>query len=122
MRLCCISSLTRDVTVALPMVQMIAKGLRYIGVHQGDAVPSRDVPMLYDLWRRGRFPVDRLVTRYAWTDYSRALADVRDGKTCKALLVFDDDAMPKTPAVPRPISAPRLRIACVGGGLVRPDI
>ena len=104
-------------TVALPMLDMLSKGLRYVGIHQGDAVPMRDVPFLYDLWRRGQLPVDRLATGYRFTDVSRALADVRAGITCKALLVFDADAMADEPAVPRSIATPRLRIACVGGGL-----
>lgn len=60
------------VTVGLPAtsdlarispLRITAEALRIVGSYMGSAIPSRDVPRFVDLWRSGKFPLERLVTR-----------------------------------------------------------
>ena len=46
----------------VPIVQLVAEERALKGSYIGTAVPARDVPRLIDLFRRGRLPVDRLVS------------------------------------------------------------
>lgn len=56
------------------------------GVIQGDSRPREFIPRLVDLFMQGRFPLDRLVTRYELADINRAAADAVRGATIKPVL------------------------------------
>jgi aryl-alcohol dehydrogenase len=56
------------------------------GTIQGDAEARTLVPQLIELHRRGRFPVDRLVSSYEFADIQRAIADMEDGRVIKPIL------------------------------------
>ena len=51
---------TRD--DALPPVNLVAEERTLKGSYIGTAVPSRDIPRFIRLYRRGRLPVDRLMS------------------------------------------------------------
>ena len=53
----------------------------------GDAVPQRFIPQLIALWRRDRFPFDRLVRTYPLTEINAAEQDSLSGETVKPVLV-----------------------------------
>jgi aryl-alcohol dehydrogenase len=61
-------------------------GRKAVVVIQGDGVPQRFIPKLIDLYRAGRFPFDRLVKFYAFTDINLAIADARKGETIKPVV------------------------------------
>lgn len=61
-------------------------GRRVRGVIQGDAVPQRFIPEMIDLYRTGRFPFDRLVRFYEFSQINRAVADSLSGRTIKPVL------------------------------------
>jgi alcohol dehydrogenase len=48
--------------LSVPIVQLVAEERALKGSYIGTAVPARDVPRLIDLFRKGRLPVDRLVS------------------------------------------------------------
>ncbi|HEY5223022.1 MAG TPA: NAD(P)-dependent alcohol dehydrogenase [Microbacteriaceae bacterium] len=58
------------------------------GVIEGDAVPQTFIPLLIDLYQAGRFPFDRLIERYDFSDINRAFADSARGETVKPVVVF----------------------------------
>ncbi|MFC4466819.1 NAD(P)-dependent alcohol dehydrogenase [Streptomyces xiangluensis] len=58
------------------------------GIIQGDSVPSVFIPRLVELFKQGRFPVDRLVKTYAFEDIDTAAEDTERGRTVKAVLTF----------------------------------
>lgn len=62
-------------------------GRTYRGTHQGDAVPGVFLPEMIDLWKKGLFPFDALVTRYGFEDVPKALVDLKEGRCVKALFV-----------------------------------
>jgi aryl-alcohol dehydrogenase len=61
------------------------------GTIQGDAVARKLVPQLIELYKRGRFPVDRLVSNYRFAEIQRAIADMESGRVIKPILRMTDD-------------------------------
>lgn len=58
------------------------------GIIQGDAVSALMIPELIGLYRRGRFPFDRLINFYDFADINQAFDDVAAGRVIKAVLRF----------------------------------
>lgn len=75
-----------DVAISAYDLFMNAKTL--VGCQYGSVVPARDFPMLLDLWRSGRMPLDKLVSRrVALDDVNEAFADLSDGRGIRTVLV-----------------------------------
>ncbi|MFG2157076.1 NAD(P)-dependent alcohol dehydrogenase [Streptomyces olivaceus] len=70
------------------MMRLMTKGVRLHGVMEGDSDPARFIPELVGLYRRGRFPVDRLVTAFPFEEIGAAVAAMRDGSAVKPVLTF----------------------------------
>jgi len=72
-----------EVSFEMPWLQ----GGRVVrGVIQGDSRPREFIPRLVDLFMAGRFPLDRLVTRYDFAEINRAAADAVSGATIKPVM------------------------------------
>ena len=63
-----------------------------LSVIQGDAVPQKFIPKLIKFYQAGRFPFDRLVKFYAFTQINRAIADSKRGSTIKPVLLISQEA------------------------------
>ena len=63
-------------------------GRKVLSVIQGDAVPQRFIPYLIKLYQETRFPFDRLVSYYEFSDINQAIADAHSGDVIKAVLRF----------------------------------
>ena len=72
--------------VALDMNTILVAGRSVRGIVEGDSVPHELLPRLIDLWQRGRFPVDRLMTYYDFDDIEQAAHDAESGKVIKPVL------------------------------------
>jgi len=57
-------------------------------VMNGHINPTVFIPRLLDLHQRGRFPFDRLVRNYPFTELSQAMADSLNGTAIKPVLTF----------------------------------
>jgi len=68
------------------------KGLTVRGVLQGDSTPSRMIPRLLTLHRRGLLPFDQLLTNYRLDEINRAAADCSSGDVVKPVIVMNDEA------------------------------
>jgi aryl-alcohol dehydrogenase len=66
---------------------VLATGRTVVGILEGDAVPRVDIPRLLDLWRAGRFPIERMMTTYPLSDINAAEADAASGTTIKPVLI-----------------------------------
>lgn len=73
-------------TEALLDMQSILFGRTLKGIIEGDSVPSVFIPRLIALHRQGKFPVEQIVTQYAFEDINRAVHDTESGLTVKAIL------------------------------------
>jgi aryl-alcohol dehydrogenase len=64
----------------------LPEGRKTLGIIEGDAVPQKFIPKLIRLYREGKFPFDRLVKFYDFSDINRAIADAKRGDTVKPVL------------------------------------
>lgn len=71
-------------TTRLQTLQFGGRSLR--GIIGGDAAPQRTIPMLLDHWRRGRFPMDRLISTFDFDDIAVAFEAARTGSVIKPVL------------------------------------
>jgi len=71
--------------VALDM-DLLMNGRTVTGILGGDAIPDLFIPRLIDLYSRGKFPFDRLITFYPFDDVNQAVADMESGKVMKPVL------------------------------------
>jgi aryl-alcohol dehydrogenase len=69
----------------------LSEGRRTLGIIEGDAVPQKFIPKLIRLYREGKFPFDRLVKFYEFSDINRAIADAKAGDTIKPVLRIGED-------------------------------
>lgn len=53
---------------------------------EGDSVPRVFIPQLVAYYKAGRFPFDRLVKSYEFSDIERAFEDSKRGGTIKPIL------------------------------------
>jgi len=67
---------------------MMLGGLSIRGIVQGDSVPDAFIPRLIDLHMNGRFPFDKLVTKYPFEQINRAIEDQANGKVVKPVFTF----------------------------------
>ena len=63
-------------------------GISVRGIVQGDSVPDTFIPRLIDLHLAGRFPFDKLVTKYPFAQINQAVEDQAGGKVIKPVLTF----------------------------------
>lgn len=73
-------------TVAVDVVDIIARGLRLVGINQGDLNPRVFVRQLIELYRRGRLPIDKLITNFDFADINKAAEEALNGNAIKPVL------------------------------------
>ena len=77
-----------DLSLSAYDLFMNAKTL--VGCQYGSVVPSRDFPMILDLWRSGRMPLDRFISRRVPLDeVNDAFADLTTGQGIRTVIVND---------------------------------
>lgn len=67
---------------------LVRRGITLRGVVEGDSVPSVFIPTLVEHYREGRFPLDRLIQRYALSEINRALEDAATCAVVKPVVIF----------------------------------
>jgi aryl-alcohol dehydrogenase len=75
-------------TAEIDMNDLMVPGKTLRGIVEGDSVPSVFIPQLIDMHAAGRFPFDRLVRTYPFTEIEQAAHDAEEGKTIKPVLTF----------------------------------
>ncbi|MFJ8996169.1 NAD(P)-dependent alcohol dehydrogenase [Streptomyces sp. NPDC102279] len=70
-------------------MQVALSGITVRGYPSGLSEPDILIPQLIDLYEQGRFPVDRLLTRYDFEQIEEAVQDAASGAVIKPVLVFD---------------------------------
>jgi aryl-alcohol dehydrogenase len=66
----------------------LVKGWTFKTVLQGSSVPQTFLPQLIELWRQGRFPIDKLTKDYTLAQVNEGFADSAAGTTIKPVIVF----------------------------------
>lgn len=57
------------------------------GIIEGDSIPGVFIPQLVELWRQGRFPFDKLITRYPLSQIEEVAQASERGDVLKAVLI-----------------------------------
>lgn len=58
------------------------------GIVEGDSIPDIFIPRIVELYKQGRFPLDKLVTYYDFENINDAIRDAENGTVLKAVLRF----------------------------------
>jgi aryl-alcohol dehydrogenase len=66
--------------------ELMAEGKTIRGVIEGNSVPKVFIPQLVEYYRQGRFPVDKIMTFYDFSDIEKAYEDSTCGKVIKAVV------------------------------------
>lgn len=78
-----------DHNFALPQVNLVAEERTVKGSYIGTCVPGRDLPRYIELYRRGRLPVDRLMSgRLKLDDINVGFDRLREGQAVRQVVVF----------------------------------
>lgn len=76
-------------TVELPMLEFFGRGGTLRPSWYGDCLPSRDFPMLVDLYLQGRLNLDRFVSEtISLEDVEEAFAKMQRGKVLRSVVVL----------------------------------
>jgi alcohol dehydrogenase len=79
-----------DAVLTLPAGQIARTERRVLGSLYGSARPERDFPALVDLYRRGRLPLDRLIsTRLPLEEIEQGFAALRAASGLRVVLDLD---------------------------------
>lgn len=75
--------------IELQIVGLIAEERTLKGAYMGSAVPQRDIPRYLSLYRAGRLPMDRLMSRtIGLNDINAAFDTLASGELARQLLTF----------------------------------
>ncbi len=76
-------------TLEVPMIEFFGRGGALKPSWYGDCLPTRDFPMLIDLYLSGRFPLERFVTEtVALDEVEEAFARMQRGEVLRSVVVF----------------------------------
>jgi S-(hydroxymethyl)mycothiol dehydrogenase len=80
---------TPDMTIELPAIEIFGRGGSIASSWYGDCLPSRDFPMLIDLYLQGRFPLDDFVTEtIGLDDVEQAFEKMHHGDVLRSVVIF----------------------------------
>jgi S-(hydroxymethyl)mycothiol dehydrogenase len=80
---------TPDMQITLPAIEIFGRGGAVKSSWYGDCLPSRDFPMLVDLYLQGRFPLDEFVSEtIALKDVEEAFEKMHRGEVLRSVVVF----------------------------------
>ena len=81
---------TPEKQVTLPMIDIFGRGGALKSSWYGDCLPSRDFPMLVDLYRQGRFDLEAFVSeRIGIGDVEAAFEKMHQGDVLRSVVVMD---------------------------------
>lgn len=76
-----------SMTIELPLIELFSRGGALKSSWYGDCLPTRDFPVLIDLYRRGRLDLDRFVTEtIELDDLERAFARMQAGEVLRSVV------------------------------------
>ncbi|MGB7362148.1 MAG: zinc-binding dehydrogenase [Rhodococcus sp. (in: high G+C Gram-positive bacteria)] len=79
-----------DARASIAPLTLVAEARTIVGSYLGSAVPERDIPTYEQMWREGRFPVEKLVSsRITLDDINAGMDELADGKAIRQVIEFD---------------------------------
>jgi S-(hydroxymethyl)mycothiol dehydrogenase len=76
-------------TLEMPLLDFFSRGGALKSSWYGDCLPTRDFPMLIDLYLQGRLPLDRFVSeKIGIGDIEAAFAKMQRGEVLRSVVVL----------------------------------
>jgi S-(hydroxymethyl)mycothiol dehydrogenase len=80
---------TPDMRLEMPLLDFFSHGGALKSSWYGDCLPERDFPMLIDLYRQGRLPLDKFVTeRIGIEDVEQAFRTMHEGEVLRSVVIL----------------------------------
>ncbi|MFF0458169.1 S-(hydroxymethyl)mycothiol dehydrogenase [Nocardia africana] len=80
---------TPDMTLEMPLIDFFSHGGSLKSSWYGDCLPERDFPMLLDLYRQGRLPLERFVSeRVALDQVEQAFTTMHQGDVLRSVVTL----------------------------------
>jgi aryl-alcohol dehydrogenase len=73
--------------VSVSLLGALVIGVTVHGIIEGDAVPDEFIPKMAELHKAGRFPFDKMVTKFPFAQINEAIEAQHRGEVVKAVLV-----------------------------------
>jgi aryl-alcohol dehydrogenase/geraniol dehydrogenase (NAD+) len=77
-----------DAQVPATLLDLLVKGVTLRPITEGDANPQTFIPQMVELHQQGKFPFERLVTKFRFDEINEAFHASETGKAVKPVLVF----------------------------------
>jgi len=88
---------TPEMTVELPLIEVFGRGGALKSSWYGDCLPSRDFPVLVDLYLQGRFDLDLFVSEtIGLGEVEQAFDKMHRGEVLRSVVVLDASAASTT--------------------------
>jgi S-(hydroxymethyl)mycothiol dehydrogenase len=82
---------TPEMVLEVPLIEVFGHGGALKSSWYGDCLPTRDFPLLIDLFLQGRFPLDAFVSeRIGLDDVEQAFARMERGEVLRSVVVLAD--------------------------------
>lgn len=72
------------------MNSYVLKGIKLLGIVEGDSVPTEFIPQMVEMYLNGQFPFDKLIKKYKFEDINQAIEDSESGKTIKPVILIGE--------------------------------
>ncbi|CAM3557967.1 S-(hydroxymethyl)mycothiol dehydrogenase [Stackebrandtia soli] len=80
---------TPEMELTIPLADVFGRGGRLMSSWYGDCLPDRDFPMLVDLYKQGRLPLEKFVSeRIALDGVEEAFAKMGRGEVLRSVVVL----------------------------------
>ncbi|KAA8889043.1 S-(hydroxymethyl)mycothiol dehydrogenase [Nocardia colli] len=80
---------TPEMTLDMPLIDLFSRGGALKSSWYGDCLPERDFPVLIDLYRQGRLPLERFVTeRISLDEVEKAFTAMQHGDVLRSVVVW----------------------------------
>lgn len=73
------------------MINLLSASKSFTGVIEVESVPQEFIPEMVDLYRSGKFLLDKMVKFYQSEEINEAIKDSVNGNTIKPIIVFDEE-------------------------------
>ncbi|WP_294762981.1 aryl-alcohol dehydrogenase [uncultured Lactobacillus sp.] len=73
------------------MIDLLSASKCLTGVIEVDSVRQEFIPEMVDLYRSGKFLLDKMVKFYQSEEINEAIKDSVNGNTIKPIIVFDEE-------------------------------
>ena len=77
-----------DAQVPATLLDLLVKMVTLRPITEGDANPQTFIPQMVQLHQQGKFPFDRLITKFRFDEINEAFTASETGKAVKPVLVF----------------------------------